>query len=471
MFNSGIARAQRDQAPATRRAWLGLAVITTAQLLIIADASIINIALPAAQQALHISDVNRQWGVSSYVLAVGALLLLGGRVADFLGRRRAFVIGLIGFAAASLVAGLAQHQLVFFFSRAAQGVSAALLTPAALALLASIFTEPAARAKALGIYGAATSMGGILGLLAGGLLTSLASWRWCMVIATPIALLGAVGAVFSLPESRTDGDHHFDLFGALAASLGVVSLIYCIGAFENGSVAQVLSTGALAVVALTIFVVWQRRNPHPLLPLRIVFDRMRGVSLLSVLLSAMALTAVFLLLSFYLQRVLGYSAIASAGAFVPCAAVATLSSIATGRLLPRFGARAMITTGLTISAAAMLLLTQIGVSSNYWLSVLPALLLIGVGVGPTLVSASAAVLSRIPASDSGIAGATYNVANELGTAFGAALLSTIAAAATRHSDTTAATAETQGYAVAFGCSAVLLLAGAALAVALLREKR
>ncbi|WP_280431235.1 MFS transporter [Nocardia brasiliensis] len=370
MSNSGIARAQLGQAPTTRRAWLGLAVITTAQLLIIADASIINIALPSAQQALHISDANRQWGVSSYVLAVGALLLLGGRVADFLGRRSAFVIGLIGFAAASLVAGLAQHQLVFFFSRAAQGVSAALLAPAALALLASIFTEPAARAKALGIYGAATSMGGILGLLAGGLLTSLASWRWCMVIATPIALLGAVGAVFSLPESRIDGDHHFDLFGALTASLGVVSLIYCIGAFEKGSVAQVLSTGALAVVALTTFVVWQRRNPH-----------------------------------------------------------------------------------------------------NYWLSVLPALLLIGAGVGPTLVSASAAVLNRIPASDSGIAGATYNVANELGTAFGAALLSTIAAAATRHSDATAAAAETQGYAIAFGCSAVLLLIGAALAVALLRENR
>ncbi|MFG2222601.1 MFS transporter [Streptomyces sp. NPDC048644] len=451
-----------------RRRWLGVIVICLAQLLVILDASIMNIALPSVQRALHISEPTRQWGVTSYMLAFGALLLLGGRIADNAGRRRAFVLGLAGFAACSTVGGLAVNGLMFFVMRAGQGAFAALLAPAALSLLSTTFSDPSDRAKAFGIYGAAFGAGSAMGLIAGGALTEFASWRWCMVIAAPFAWCAAVAARRVLEESRTDGTRRYDLPGALTAVLGLGVLVYGVSAAQQHGWSSVWTWGSFTVapVLLVTFVRLQRRGSHPLLPLRIVTDRRRASGMLAVGLGGLAITGIFLLLSYYLQRNLGMSALVTGLAFLPYSAGMAVSATLGGRLLPRTGPLPLMTGGLAVSALGVLLLARVNGDGDYLTAVLPGLLVLCTGVGPMFAAASNTALDRVPEGDSGTAGAVFNSVNEIAGALGSAVLATLVTAAG-----SGPAAAVHGYRTAFVFSAVALSAGAVVVGLLLRERR
>ncbi len=297
------------------------AVIAIAQLMVVLDASIVTIALPRAQEDLGISDADRQWVITAYTLAFGGLLLLGGRIADFVGRKRIFLIGLLGFAAASALGGAAQNEAMLFGARALQGAFAALLAPAALSLITVTFTAPRERAKAFGVYGAISGGGAAIGLILGGVLTEYASWRWCLFVNVPIAIAAALAALPTVHESRAEGDRHYDVPGAVLVTGGLVALVYGFTEAAKTGVgwlsAQTLSLLAVAAVLLIGFVMVERRTAHPLLPLPIVTDRNRGGSFLASLLVGAGLFAMFLFLTYYFQINLGYSPLKSGFAFLP----------------------------------------------------------------------------------------------------------------------------------------------------------
>ncbi|MFE7120146.1 MFS transporter [Streptomyces sp. NPDC057654] len=454
--------------PERRRRWLGVAVICLAQLLVVLDASIMNVAMPSVQRALHISEPTRQWGVTSYMLAFGALLLLGGRVADHTGRRRAFVVGLAGFAVCSTVGGLAVNGPMFFAMRAGQGASAALLAPAALALLSTAFSDPADRAKAFGCYGAVFGAGSAAGLIAGGALTALASWRWCMFIAAPFALCAALAALRVLDESRTDGARRYDLPGALTAALGLGSLVYGVSAAQEHGWNSAWAWGsfAAALILLVLFVRLQLCGSDPLLPPRVLADRRRVAGMLAVGLGGLAVTGIFLLLSYYLQRDLGMSALATGVSSLPYSAGMAVAAALGGRLLPRTGPLPLITGGLAVAALGVLLLARVGGEGDYLTAVLPGLLVLSAGVGAMFSAASATALDRVEERDSGTAGAVLNSFSEIAGALGSAILATLVTAAG-----TGPAAAVRGYRTAFVFSAVVLVVGAGAVAVLLRERR
>lgn len=297
----GPSAAEPTSAAADPRRWLALVVIAAATLMVVLDASIVNIALPHAQTALHISDADRQWVITAYTLAFGGLLLLGGRIADFVGRKRIFLIGLLGFAGASALGGFAEHAALLFGARALQGAFAALLAPAALSLIAVTFVEPRARARAFGVYGAVQGGGGALGLILGGVLTEYASWRWCLFVNVPIAIAAALAALPTVHESRADGHRHYDVPGAILVTGGLVALVYGFTEAAKDGVgwlaAPTLGLLAAAVALLVAFVVVEARTAQPLLPLRVVVDRNRGGSFTASLLIGAGMFAMFLSLT------------------------------------------------------------------------------------------------------------------------------------------------------------------------------
>jgi MFS family permease len=289
-----------------------LGVIGIAQLMIVLDASVVTIALPSAQRALHISVANRQWALTAYTLAFGGLLLIGGRIADYFGRKRIFIISLLGFAAASALGGLAQNQWMLFGARGLQGAFAAMMAPASLSLLTVTFTEPRERARAFGVYGAIAGGGAAIGLVLGGLLTTYASWRWTLLINVPIAIVAALAAVPVVRESRAEGGKRgYDAPGAITVTLGLLSLVYGFTRAETDGWSSPVTISLLSVAAvlLVAFVLIERRSETPLLPLRVVLDRNRGGSFLASLLVGIALFGCFLFLTYYMQAVLGYSAV------------------------------------------------------------------------------------------------------------------------------------------------------------------
>jgi MFS family permease len=297
------ASARSLAAEAYDRRWWILAVLAIAQLMIVVDASIVNIALPHAQQALHISTADRQWVITAYTLTFGGLLLLGGRIADFAGRKRVLIIGLLGFAAASAIGGLAPTSGLLFAARGLQGAFAALMAPAALSLLTVTFTEPSERARAFGTWGAIAGGGLAVGLIAGGVLTQYASWRWCLLVNTPIALLAAFAAYRLIPESRVTGHTRYDIPGALTSTLGMVTLVYAVtqATTDGWGSAHTLGLLGISIALLVAFVVAERFSSHPLLPLRVVTERNRGGSFLTTLLVGLGLFGCFLFLTYYLQ--------------------------------------------------------------------------------------------------------------------------------------------------------------------------
>jgi EmrB/QacA subfamily drug resistance transporter len=446
------------------RRWLALAVIGVAQLMIILDASIVNIALPDAQTALHISNADRQWAVTAYTLTFGGLLPLGGRVGDYLGRKRIFLMSLFGFAGASALGGVAQNGSMLFGARAVQGVFAALLAPAVLSLITTTFTEAKERAKAFAVYGAISGTGGALGLIAGGALTQYFSWRWTLLVNTPIAVAVAFAAFPLLKESRAEGDRKFDIPGTVAVTAGLALLVYGFSqaSIHGWSAPRTLAELVIAGVILTQFIVYEARAKNPILPLRIVLDRNRGGAYGAFLLTTLGMFSSFLFLSYYFQGVLGYSPLKAGIAFLPFPLGVITSSTIASKTLPRFGPRALPMVGFTSATLGMLWLTQLPAESAYWLHVVPAMLLISLGMGQVFVPLSSTALTGVPNHDAGAASALVNTMQQIGGSLGIALLNTIATSATasfataHHVLPMSAAAQVHGFSRAFAVSVGIL---------------
>jgi EmrB/QacA subfamily drug resistance transporter len=419
--------------PAVRRPWLALAFICLAQLMIVLDTTIVNIALPSAQRDLGVSDADRQWIITAYTLAFGGLLLLGGRIADYTGRRRVLLIGLFGFAGASAVGGAAPGFAVLLAARACQGAFGALLAPAALSLLAVIFTRPADRAKAFGLFGATVAGGGAIGLVLGGLLTEYLDWRWCLYVNVPIAVIAACGWYFLPADKRSGGRGRFDIPGVILAGAGLVAVVYGCSRAESdgwGSVSVVGLLGA-GVVLLGVFAAVERRVASPLLPLRVVLNRTRGSAYFAVAVAVIAMFGLMLLLTYYLQVVKGYSPVRTGVAFLPMTAAILVSAggIAS-RLLPRVPPRVLMAPGLLVAATGMAWLVRMDAGTSYVGGVLPTEILVGLGMGVVMAPAMNYATYEVSAGDSGVASATANTAQQIGGSIGVALLNTIATSAT-----------------------------------------
>ncbi|MFY9916553.1 MAG: MFS transporter [Nocardioidaceae bacterium] len=462
--------------------WLALGVIAVAQLMIILDASIVNIALPSAQADLGISDADRQWVVTAYTLAFGGLLLLGGRIADYVGRKRTFIIGLIGFAGASALGGVAGTAGLLFAARGLQGAFAAVLAPSALSLITVMFTIPKERARAFGVFGALAGGGAAIGLIVGGVLTEYASWRWCLGVNVPIALATAAAALPIVHESKAHGDTRYDIPGAVLATLGLVSLVYGFteaaklknpgqsmavkGWTDNSTLFFLIA----AVVLLVAFVVWELRgSKNPLLPMRVILDRNRGGSYLTFLLLGAGLFAMFLFLTYYFQITLGYSPLKAGFAFLPFSVGIILAAGVVAQLLPKLGPRPIMVPGLLLAVVGMLLLMRITPDTAYWTHVLPSMLMISMGVAGVFIPASSTALIGVGHHDAGVASAVLNTAQQVGGSLGLALLNTLYAGAvtgylddnlTNPADTARVTglAFVHGYHVSFFWGAVLLFA-------------
>ena len=468
-------------AQAHAQRWFVLVVLGLAQLMVVLDATIVNIALPAAQVDLGFSADNRQWVVTGYALAFGSLLLLGGRFSDLFGRRMAFLVGLVGFAGASAVGGAAVNFEMLVAARVGQGVFGALLAPAALSLLTTTFMDPAERGRAFGIYGAIAGGGGAVGLLLGGMLTEWADWRWCLYVNLIFAAAAFIGGLLLLPKQAPGPRPKLDLPGTLAVSSGLFSIVYGFSSAETDgwSDAATVSWLAAGVILLIGFVLIQMRSAHPLLPLRVVLDRNRGGSYLAMLISGAGMFAIFLFLTYFLQASLGFTPIQTGLAFLPMiGALAITASLATSTILPRVGARPLVPTGMAIAAAGLVFLTRIGLDSTYTADILPGLLITGIGVGMTLAPAMEGAVSGVAVEDAGVASATVNTMQQIGGSIGTALLSTVAASAAtdylatrRPSPLVAAQAAIESYVTVFWWAAAIFTVGALITGLVLRSGR
>jgi EmrB/QacA subfamily drug resistance transporter len=464
----------------SRRWWI-LALVAMAQLMVVLDVTIVNIALPSAQAALDFSDSQRQWIVTGYALAFGSLLLVGGRVGDLFGRKRTFIAGLIGFAGVSAVGGAAQSFGMLAGARALQGAFAALLAPSALSLLTTTFSDPSERGKAFGIWGAVAGSGAAVGLLLGGALTEYLSWRWCLYVNLVFALPTALAALSLLRNEVPGAKPRIDVPGALAAVLGLFAFVYGFNRAETHGWGSTATIGLLAagVLLLVAFAVIERRVPQPLLPLGVVLDRNRGGSYLAVGIVGVGMFGSFFFLTFYLQQTLGFSPLESGVAFLPLvAAVMVSATTSSTQLLPRTGPRPLMTAGMVLAAAGSVVLAQLGVHSGYAAHVLPALILVGAGLGLVMAPALNTATLGIRPADAGVASAMVNTMQQIGGSLGTALLSTLSASATtgylagqRPSATLVQEATVHGYTTAFWCAAAIFAAGALVCALVLRGGR
>jgi EmrB/QacA subfamily drug resistance transporter len=454
------------------RRWLILAILGLAQLMVVLDVTVVNIALPSAQKALHFSNSDRQWIVTAYSLAFGSMLLLGGKFGDLFGRKWTLIAGLSGFAIASAIGGAAQSFTMLAGARALQGLFGALLAPSALSLLTTTFSDPAERGKAFGVFGAIAGSGASIGLLLGGALTELFDWRAVMYVNLVIAMVAVSGALALLSNNAPGQRPRFDIPGILSVSGGLFALVYGLSHAQTTSWGNTLTLAMLAAatVLLSLFVWIERRAPHPLLPLRVVLDRNRGASFMSIGLAAASMFGVFLFLTYYLQQNLGYSPVMTGVAFLPMTLVVmATATTATTMLVPRLGPRLLVTLGMLLGAGGMLYLTKLGVHSSYATAIMPALIAVGMGVGLVFAPAMSNGTLGVEAHDAGVASAMVNTSQQIGGAVGTALLSTIATAATSlvsSGHPTAALiahATVHGYTTAFAWSAALFALGAIVA--------
>jgi EmrB/QacA subfamily drug resistance transporter len=475
-----------DQVPPdprqSRARWMVLVVVSIAQLMIVLDISIVNIALPDAQRALGFSNGGRQWIVTAYSLAFGALLLFGGRLADLVGRKRMFIIGLFVFAAASLLGGISPNFGVLVIARAIQGVAGATLAPAALSLLTTTFPDAKERATAFAVFGAVAGSGAAVGLLLGGLLTEYLSWRWTLFINILFAGVALIGALRYLGRERPHERPGLDLPGTALVSVGLFCLVYGFSNAESHPWSAPSTWGFIIVggVLLIAFCVWLTKASDPLLAPRIVLDRDRGGAFLATFVTGAGIFGVFLFLTFYLQNSLHYSPVVTGLAFLPLvgALMATATTATTG-LLPRIGPKFLIGPGLLLAAGAMVWLTGISLTSTYAADILGPLILLGAGLGLVFSPALATATFGVETRDAGVASATANTTQQVGGSIGTALLNSIAASvATRYATARLsshvspsliqAQATVHSFQVVFWISAGIYGVGAVLCFSLLR---
>ncbi len=462
--------------PHYQRRWLALGVILIAQMMLLLDATIVNVALPSMQADLGFSVAARGWVVTAYLLAFGSLLLLGGRLADVLGRKNVFIVGLVGFAIASAVGGAAPNVETLLTARAVQGAFAAVMAPAALSLITVIFTDVKELNKAFAIFGAVAGSSAAVGLLLGGLLTDYASWRWTMYVNVVFAVVGIIGGLALLHNSSEPNKPKLSLPSTILGTAGIFGLVF--GASKAGTdgwgAAITLTSLIAGGLLLIVFVVFQSIDRHPLVPLRVVADRNRGAGLLTLLLGQAGVFALFLFLTYYFQGVLGYSPIKTGLAFLPMmVTVAVVATVTQSVLLQYLTIRAIVAGGLTIGGAGAALLTRADASSHYAAWVLPGLILAGAGIGSAIVSAVALAQMGVEPRDAGAASALNNVSQQLGAALGIAVISSFVATATsnylaEHGSTTTVDATVHGFTVGYWWGAGAFWAGAVLSGALIR---
>lgn len=467
---------------APTRRWLTLVTVGLAQLMVVLDATVVNIALPSAQAELAFSDGDRQWVVTAYSLAFGSLLLLGGRVSDLVGRKRVFLIGLVGFALASALGGAAGTFDILIAARALQGAFAALLAPTALAVLTTTFTIPRERARAFGVFGAIAGAGGAVGLLLGGALTEQLDWRWNLYINVPIAVLAFVGTVLFVPAiARTGPRPKLDVPGTVLVSAGLFGIVFGFANAETDGWDSPLAWGVLAIagVLLAAFVLWQRRAAHPLLPLSVVLDRNRGAAFFSVLIAGAGMFGVFLFVTYYLQVSLGFSPIQTGLAFLPMIVMLVLAAqLSTNLLLPRLGPKVMVPIGMLLGVIGMVMLTRLDLDSDYAAHVLPALMVLGLTMGTIMPASMQTATLGVDRQFAGVASAMVNTSQQVGGSVGTALLNTIAATAATdylaaHVPPTpdaVAQAAIESYAAAYWWGAGFFALGGIVAVLLFRRR-
>jgi EmrB/QacA subfamily drug resistance transporter len=456
-----------------------LAVVAVAQLMVVLDSTIVNIALPSAQHALGFANSDRQWVVTAYALAFGSLLLVGGRLGDMYSRRRVLIAGLVGFAVASAIGGAAVSFVMLVVARALQGAFGAVLAPAALGTLVSTFRDPDERRRAFAVFGSVAVGGGAVGLILGGVLTQYLSWRYTLFVNLIFAAIAVAGALAYIRSSRPANPPRMDWPGAVLACAGLFLIVFGFSRAETAGWTARLTLGSLALgaVLLAAFVVAEQRSNHPLLPLRVILDRTRGGSYVAVGITGIALFGIFLFLTFYMQQVKGYSPLTTGLLFLPLVAGILVSSTLYSAL-PPVGPRPLVTVGMLLGAGGTAWLAQLTVTSGYLGDVLPALIIMGLGFGLIFASAVNSATAGVPIQDSGVASALVNTMQQVGGSIGISVLSTIAASATtsyliaHHTGPQApANAATHGYTLAFAISAALLGLGAILAVLMLPSRK
>jgi EmrB/QacA subfamily drug resistance transporter len=474
-------------APNPRR-WLILAIIALAQLMVVLDATIVNIALPTAQRDLHFTTVDRQWVVTAYALAFGSLLLLGGKVSSLLGRKVTFITGLIGFAAASAVGGAATSFGMLVAARACQGAFGAFMAPSALSLLTTTFSGSKDRGKAFGVFGAIAGSGAAVGLLLGGVLTEYLSWRWCLYVNLLFAAVAVIGASVLLGRHPRTHRPRLDIPGVLAEASGMFCIVYGFSnaAIHNWHTPSTWGFLVTGVLLLVIFAWWETRAPEPLLPLHIVLDRNRGGAYLSILIAGSGMFGIFLFITYYLQQTKGFSPVVTGLAFLPMVLmIMTFANLSNIVLLPRFGPKPLVPLGMIFAAGGLVWLTRIGANSSYAADVLPPLLLDGAGIGLIIAPSINTGTYGVAPEDAGVASATVNTGQQLGGSIGTSLFNTIAASATsaylaahlnprtlvggRPSPALTTQALIHGYITAFWWAAGIFLFGAVVAGVLFRR--
>ena len=481
------------------RRWVILGFLGLAQLMVVLDATIVNVALPSIQQSLGFSNVDRQWLITAYSLAFGSLLFLGGRLSDLLGRKTTLQLGLAGFAFASALGGAAQSFSMLVAARAIQGGFGAVLAPAALAMVTTAFTDPKERGKAFGIYGSIAGAGAAIGLLLGGILTQYLDWRWCLYVNLIFAGVALVGTQSLLVRERGTASGGLDVPSTALISGGLFAIVFGLSnaattatndaaahqhvtlatAFGNPTTIACLIGG---IVLVALFCVRQTRIDDPILPMGVILNRARGGSFLSILIAAASMFATFFFLTFYLQQVHGYSPVRTGLAFLPMVVLlSATAATASTKLLPRFGPKPLVTMGMALGTAGMVILAQLTVTSSYTTAVLPGLLVLGMAMGLVFATAMNTATARVPPEYAGSASATVNVTQQVGGSIGTALLSTVAIAATiafvAPSSSTAssqaiqAMAQVHGYTTAFWWAAGLFGLGTVVAAIVLPSRR
>ena len=437
---SASVAAQGDAPPAADgsagpdpRRWWSLVIIGMCQLMIVLDITVVTIALPSAQADLHIAPADKQWVLTAYTLAFGGLLLLGGKIVDFMGRKNTLIVGLIGFACASALGGASVTGGMLFAARAVQGGFGAILAPAALSLLTTTFTDPDERAKAFGVFGAIAGAGSAIGLILGGVITNYLTWRWTMYINVIIAIVAVVGAVVLVVDRAPRRSVRVDYVGTVLGCGGLLALVYGFtkAASDGWGNTTTLVLFAIAVVALVSFGYVQGRVSAPLLPPHIVVNRNRAGSFILMALAAVSMFGVFLFLTYYLQGIKGYSALRTGFAFLPMSVTLIFTSVGiAARLLTKLPPRALLVPGMLLAAGGMAWMTRISVGGSYATEVLPAEILLGLGFGLTFMPVFSVATAGVAHQDAGVTSATLNTAQQVGGSIGTALLNTIAVSAT-----------------------------------------